>query len=63
MKKYIFKSRYTLLLSVIVTFILVVVVEGVVMERESRVYTFENPYFDLNFSDFEEFENRRRSIN
>ena len=59
MKKYVFRSRYTLLLSVIVTFILVVVVEGVVMERESRVYTFENPYFDLNLNEFEEFQNRR----
>ena len=63
MKKYIFRSRYTLLLSVIVTFILVVVVEGALMGRESRVYTFENPYFDLNLSGLEEFENRRRSTN
>ena len=59
MKKYIFRSRYTLLLSIIVTFILVVVVEGVLMDRESRVYTFENPYFDLNLNDIEEFQNRR----
>ena len=55
------KSRYTLLLSVIISFILLVVIEGVVLERESRVYTFENPYFDLNLNNFEGFENRRRS--
>ena len=55
------KNRYTLLLSVIVSFILIVVIEGVVLERESRVYTFENPYFDLNINNFDGVENRRRS--
>ncbi len=59
MKKYVLKSRYTLLLSVIVSFIMVVVIEGAVMDRESRVYTFENPYFDLNLNNPEQFENRR----
>ena len=58
MNKYVFRNRYTLLATCIVTFILVVVIEGIVMNRESRVYTFENPYFDLNLNDIEAFENR-----
>ena len=47
MQKYLLKNRYTLLASVIVGFILIVVIEGILMERQSRVYTFDNPYFEF----------------
>jgi hypothetical protein len=35
-----------------------VVIEGLIMDRDSRVYSFENPYFELNLNNIEDFEPR-----
>ena len=51
-------SRHRLLLATIATYIVLVVLEGLVMDRESRVFSFENPYFELNLNNIEDFENR-----
>ncbi|MCA9016588.1 MAG: hypothetical protein R3F41_02845 [Gammaproteobacteria bacterium] len=50
------KDRHRLLLATIAAYIVLVVIEGVVMDRESRVYTFENPYFELQLNNIEEFQ-------
>lgn len=53
------KNRHTVLLSTILAYILVVVIEGAITGREARMIDLDNPYFDLNIRDFEEFRERR----
>lgn len=53
------KNRYTVLVTTILAYILVVVIEGAITGREARMIDLENPYFDLNIRDFEEFRERR----
>ncbi len=60
MKNILLKNRYTLLLSVLVVYMLVLVAEGAITGREARVIDFENPFFDLSINDFEEFRDRQR---
>lgn len=57
-RKFILRNRYTLLASVIVCVVLVVIVEGLVTNRESRVYTFDNPFFELDLNNIEQWQNR-----
>ena len=40
---------------------LVLVIEGAITGREARLVDFENPFFDLNLNNFEEFNNSRES--
>jgi len=58
--KIILRNRYTLLLSVLAAYILVLVIEGALTGREARVVNFENPFFDLNVKNMEEFMNNRK---
>lgn len=60
MNEFVLKNRHTLLLFTIAAYILLVVVEGLIMDRDSRIYEFENPFFDLNLENYEEFESRRQ---
>ncbi|MEZ5491592.1 MAG: hypothetical protein R3F50_14920 [Gammaproteobacteria bacterium] len=53
-----FKDRHRLLLSTIACYMVLVVIEGLIMDRDSRVYSFENPYFELNLNNIEDFEPR-----
>jgi hypothetical protein len=53
------KNRYSVLVTTIVAYVLVVVIEGAVTGREARVIDLDNPYFELNIQDFEEFRDRR----
>ena len=53
------RSRHTLLLGTVAAYIVLVVIEGIVMDRESKVFTFENEYFEFNATNIEEFESRR----
>ena len=55
------KNRYTLLLSVLTLFVAAVVIEGAIVGREPRIIEFENPYFDFNARDIDQFMNNRRS--
>lgn len=57
----ILKNRYTLLATVVAVYVLVLVVEGVVTGRDNRVIDFENPFFDLNVRNLEQFANDRRN--
>lgn len=50
------KNRYTLLLSTIAAYILLVVIEGIVTGRELATYSFENPFFDFNLENFQNLE-------
>ena len=60
MKNILLKNRYTLLLSVLVVYMVVLVAEGAITGREARIIDFENPFFDLSINDFEEFRDRQR---
>ena len=55
----IMKNRYTLLLTTILAYILAVVVGGAVTGRDARVIDLENPFFDLDVRDFDEFREAR----
>ena len=57
-KKYILRNRYTLLASVIVSVVLIVIVEGMITNRESRVYSFDNPFFEIDLNNIEQLQNR-----
>jgi len=63
MKKFVkrvMRDRHSLLLATVAAYIVLVVLEGLVMDRESRVYTFDNPYFELNLNNVEDFERREQ---
>ena len=60
MKNLILRNRYTLLLTVIMIYVLVLVVEGAISGRDARVIEFDNPFFDLNIRNFEEFMDERQ---
>lgn len=62
MKNILLKNRYTLLISVLVLYMVVLVAEGAITGREARVIDFENPFFDLNINDFEQFRDRQRDV-
>lgn len=59
MKKIILKNRYTLLVTVLTAYIVVLVIEGFVTGRQAQVLDFENPFFDLNIKDIEGLRDRR----
>ena len=58
-KDLVLRSRHTLLITAVVTFIVLVVIEGIVMDRDSRIFTLDNRYFEFNVTNIEEFEARR----
>lgn len=59
MKDLILRNRYTLLVVTLIVYMGVLVAEGMITGREARVIEFENPYFDMNFNNFEQFRERR----
>ncbi len=62
MKDIILRNRYTLLVTVLLVYVLVLVAEGAITGREARVLDFNNPFFDLNINNLDEFSERRNSI-
>lgn len=61
MKKLILRNRYTLLLATLIAYMAILVAEGAITGREARVVEFENPFFDLNINNLEDFRERRGS--
>lgn len=59
MKDLILRNRYTLLVVTLIVYMSVLVAEGMITGREVKFIEFENPYFDMNFNDFEGFRERR----
>jgi hypothetical protein len=59
MKDLILRNRYTLLVVTLIVYMGVLVTEGMITGREVRVIEFENPYFDFNSTNFEDFRERR----
>lgn len=59
MKDLILRNRFTLLLTTLAVYMAVLVAEGAITGREARVVDFENPYFDLNLNNLEEYRQRR----
>ncbi|MFM1897712.1 MAG: hypothetical protein RLZZ385_2786 [Pseudomonadota bacterium] len=62
MEKYLLRNRYTLLASVIAAYILIIVIEGVITDRQTRDFTFENPYFELDLNNLEGLEQRLEGL-
>lgn len=60
LRSLILKNRYTLLLTVLAVYVIVLVVEGAITGREAKVIDFDNPYFDFNARDMDQFMNNRR---
>lgn len=56
----ILRNRYTLLLTVLAVYVLVLVAEGALTGREASVIDFDNPYFDFNARDMDQFMNNRQ---
>ena len=56
LRKIFLRDRYSVLLTTIAAYLLVVVVEGFVTGREARVVDLENPYLDFNLQYEEETE-------
>ncbi|MSR11265.1 MAG: hypothetical protein EXR84_05625 [Gammaproteobacteria bacterium] len=54
-KSLVLRNRYTLLVTVLAVYVLVLVLEGAITGREVRVIDFDNPFFDLIVRNFEEF--------
>ena len=54
------RNRYTLLFSVLALYIMVIVTEGAITGREARLFDFNNPFFDLNVNNIEDFMDERR---
>jgi hypothetical protein len=59
LKNFVLRDRHTLLGATIALYILLVVIEGQLMDRESRVFFFDNPFVEINVNNIEEFESRR----
>jgi len=59
MKNIILKNRYTLLVTVLTVYIVVLVIEGFITGRQAQVLDFENSFFDLNIKDLEGLRERR----
>ncbi len=59
MKNIILKNRYTLLVTVLTVYIVVLVIEGFITGRQAQVLDFENPFFDLNIKDLDGLRERR----
>ena len=51
MKNLILKNRYTLLLSVLSVYVVVVVIEGALTDREPDLLRFDNSLFTLDLRD------------
>lgn len=58
LKELLFRSRHTLLLGTIGAYLVLVVIEGILMDRDSQIFTFDNEYFEFNATNIEEFESR-----
>ncbi|HAJ77079.1 MAG TPA: hypothetical protein DCM64_11575 [Gammaproteobacteria bacterium] len=54
MKNLILKNRYTLLLSVLSVYVVVVVIEGALTDREPDLLRFDNSLFTLDLRDIGE---------
>jgi hypothetical protein len=60
MKNFILKNRFTLLLTALTAYIAVLVAEGAITGREAQLLDFDNPFFEFNVNNLEEFiENRQ----
>ncbi len=59
LRKVIFRNRHSVMTTTLLVYILVLVLEGALTGREARVIDLENPFFDLNIRDFDEFRDRR----
>ena len=48
--KTLLKNRHTLLATIIIGYLLIIVIEGAITDREPQPYVFENPYVDLDLN-------------
>lgn len=58
MKKIILKNRFTLLAVIILAYIALLVIEGLVTNREPELLNFDNSLFELNLKELTEIGDR-----
>lgn len=58
MKKIILKTRFTLLAVIILAYIVLLVIEGLVTNREPELLNFDNSLFELNLKELTEIGDR-----
>lgn len=58
MKKIILKNRFTLLATIILAYISLLVIEGLVMDREPELLRFDNSLFELNLEELRDISDR-----
>ncbi len=63
MKDLVLKNRYTLLLTVILAYVILIVVEGAITDRQPDWLLFDNSLFTLDLRDIEELSNLDFDLN
>lgn len=59
LRSLILKNRYSVLVTTLVAYMTVLVVEGAITGREARVVDFDNPFFDISVN-LEQLESMRQ---
>ena len=60
-RRIVLRNRHSVMATTLIVYILAVVVEGAVTGREMRTIDLENPFFDLNIREFDEWRERRNN--
>lgn len=60
-RRFVLRNRHSVMATTLIVYILAVVVEGAVTGREVRTIDLENPFFDLNIREFDEWRERREN--
>lgn len=58
-RRLVLRNRHSVMTATLLVYILAVVVEGAMTGREVRTIDLDNPFFDLNIRDFDEWRERR----
>lgn len=58
-RRIVLRNRHSVMATTLIVYILAVVVEGAVTGREMRTIDLENPFFDLNIREFDEWRERQ----
>lgn len=58
-RRLVLRNRHSVMAATLIAYILAVVVEGAATGREMRTIDLDNPFFDLNIRDFDEWRERR----
>jgi len=59
LKSLILRDRHSLLGATVAVYIILVVIEGLVTDRETRVFSFDNPFLEIKLNNIEEYSSDR----